>query len=356
MTSNKAQGLMEWHRPSITALYFPANGIQSTEDRFNWMQAVQRDGRLTPQQQLVLIRLVQFYNLKTRRCDPTMRHLAMMAGIGDDESAEVMARAAVRKGEKLSWVRRHRRSGGRGLYNQSNTYEFMVPAIATPAGLAAAVDLKVVEKDGRWYVAQVQGGVKICGRFNSRKAAEAWAKEHGPESLTEQLGGLTEQSEGLTEQFEGLDRTGEFAYNSEALNTEHENTELKSQISSLSRGGSNEPYHPGYPKSPGRQTDTLQAARNNNSYPAPAADSKVDIEALARKVCGGTSALMHLRLTGKPKTVGALAHSVRLGNEELDVAAFLTCGAVYREGDLIYPVGYVRRPDGSFFDPGEYPF
>jgi hypothetical protein len=53
-----------------------------------------------------------------------------------------------------------------------------------------------------------------------------------------------------------------------------------------------------------------------------------------------------------PMKLGALIRSARLMNEELDVAGFLKCGAVYREGELIYPAGCIRSPDGSYDLPG----
>src|SRR5262249_43487791 len=190
----------------ITPLYFPTNGIKETEDRFNWMQAVQRDRRLTERARLVLIRLAQFLNLKTQRCDPTVAKLAMMAGLGDvstpysddDDSTVVMARRALKRGEELGWIRRHRRSGG--LRNQSNSYEFLVPTIMTRAGLAESIKLRVVERNGRWFVSQVADGVEICGPFKTRETAETWMMEHGP-------GASTELSEASTELLEGVDRT-----------------------------------------------------------------------------------------------------------------------------------------------------
>jgi hypothetical protein len=349
----------KWHRPNVTPLYFPKDGIKRTEDRFNWIQAVQRDCRLTPQTRLVLIRLVQFHNLKTERCDPTVRHLAMMAGLGDDESAPVMARRAVERGEELGWVRRRRRSGGGGLYNQSNSYELLVPADITPAGLAAGVKLHVVERDGKWFVAQAKDRVEICGPIDTREAAETWVKEHGPASLSE-------QSESLSELSEGFERTGEFVSNSEYYNSED------NRISFLSKGRSDERPRPGDSKSPGRE-----AASSKNQSPVdrknPSAGSKKlsaghkqeppplpqeaagpspppDIEALAETVRGGRTALAPLLYEGKPMTLGALIHSARLVDEELDVAGFLKCGAVYLENGLIYPAGCKRRPDGSY-DP-----
>jgi hypothetical protein len=56
--------------------------------------------------------LALYLNLKTGRCDPTVRHIAMMAGLGEDDSAERMARRALSEGQRLGWIRRIRRDGG----------------------------------------------------------------------------------------------------------------------------------------------------------------------------------------------------------------------------------------------------
>jgi hypothetical protein len=147
------------------------------------------------------------------------------------------------------------------------------------------------------------------------------------------------------------------------MNIEDKNIK-ETEHSVLTYCGSNEPHHHAYSIPGCRQTPTTgNPARNHTVLAAPphpqeaaAPSPPPDIEALAAKVRGGTWALMHLRVTGRPATVGALVHSVRQSFVELDVPAFLTCGAVYREDDLIYPVGYTRLPGGSFIDPKELPF
>jgi hypothetical protein len=392
----RVQELKPWHGPSVTPLYFPPNGIKGTEDRFNWMQAVQRDRRLSEQARLVLIRLAQFLNVKTNRCDPTVLKLAMMAGLGDDDSAAVMARRALKKGEELGWIRRHRRSGGRGL-NQSNSYEFLIPMIITPAGLAESVKLRVVERDGRWFVGQVGNGVEICGPFKTREAAETWAREHGPGVLTElsseQSGVQSEQSGVQTELLEGSDRTfGGFRpnspvrHNSEGLNSEILNSEDKSQISFLSKGRSDERHrpvdsktacqtHPAGSKNPAgcikNPTDSeslsvgcIKNLAGSKQAPLPqkaAPPSPPDIEALSETVKGGRALLAPLLYGSRPMTLGALIQCAKLTEREVDVPGFLKCGAVYREKgekgeDHIYPAGCKRNSDGSYDLPDLLPF
>ena len=201
---DKDQQLKTWGFPRVMALYHPNDGTKSTEDRFNWIQAVHLDRRLTEQERLVLIRLAQYLNLKTQQCDPTVGHLAMMAGLGEGESATRMARNALSRGEALGWIRRYRRSGGRGKYNQSNSYKFLVPRDVTPAGLAERVRVQVVERDDEWYVAQVKDGVQICGPIKTREVAESWATEHGPGSLALSS---PREPESLTGVFRRFDRS-----------------------------------------------------------------------------------------------------------------------------------------------------
>jgi hypothetical protein len=53
------------------------------------------DRRLSERTKLVLTRLALYLNIKTGRCDPKVRDLAMMAGLGEGEAAERMARRAL---------------------------------------------------------------------------------------------------------------------------------------------------------------------------------------------------------------------------------------------------------------------
>jgi len=159
------QQLKKWGYPHVTELHYPVGGIKTTRDRHNWIKGVYLDGRLTERAQHILTRLILYLNLNTQVCNPTLRNLAMMCGMGEDESAVRMVRGALEAGEKLGWIRRHMRFGGSSKYNQSSRIEFLVPDDVTPAGLAGSVKLKVVEQGGKWYVAQVKDGVKICGRF-----------------------------------------------------------------------------------------------------------------------------------------------------------------------------------------------
>jgi hypothetical protein len=62
------------------------------------------------------------------------------------------------------------------------------------AGLAE-IELKVVERDGEWFVAQVKDGIEIMGPFRYGRAdAETWIIEHGPGSRPD-TGVLLEQSQ-----------------------------------------------------------------------------------------------------------------------------------------------------------------
>jgi hypothetical protein len=119
-----------------------------------------------------------FYNLKTARCDPQMRHLAMMAGLGEDEGATRMARTAVQMGEDAGWIKRLFRYGG-SRRSQSSEFILLFPAAVTEAW---KIELEAVERDGLWYAAQVTDGVEVCGPFRARTGAETWIKDHGPEA------------------------------------------------------------------------------------------------------------------------------------------------------------------------------
>jgi hypothetical protein len=120
-------GKKKWHFPRLIPLYYP-DSINTTQDRMNWIAAVNMDMRLSERARRVLTRLVMCLNLKTGRCDPTIRVLGMLCGIGESDSAEVMTRAAVAAGERLGWIKRVRRHGGSTRYSQANSYEFRIPA------------------------------------------------------------------------------------------------------------------------------------------------------------------------------------------------------------------------------------
>ena len=78
-------GTKEWAFPRRTQLIYP-RVIKSTQDWDNWVRGVNLDRRLTDRCRRVLTVLAGYLNLKTGRCDPTVHHLAMMAGLGDDEA------------------------------------------------------------------------------------------------------------------------------------------------------------------------------------------------------------------------------------------------------------------------------
>jgi len=240
------QQLKKWGYPHVTELHYPVGGIKTTRDRHNWIKGVYLDGRLTERAQHILTRLILYLNLNTQVCNPTLRNLAMMCGMGEDESAVRMVRGALEAGEKLGWIRRHMRFGGSSKYNQSSRIEFLVPDDVTPAGLAGSVKLKVVEQGGKWYVAQVKDGVKICGRFATREAAETWMMEHGPDWGTDRT--LSKPDRIISRPDRTLlrsDRTPESALNTECMNTEYVKTKY-GENSVLTYCGSNEPHsHPG---------------------------------------------------------------------------------------------------------------
>jgi hypothetical protein len=86
------------------------------------------DQRLRERTKLVLLRLGLYLNIETGRCDPKIRDLAMMTGLGESDSAKRAARRAVKEGEKFGWIKRHERHGGNAaLYSQSNQYVFTIP-------------------------------------------------------------------------------------------------------------------------------------------------------------------------------------------------------------------------------------
>lgn len=134
-------GTKEWTFPRLTQLVYP-RAIKSTQDWDNWVKGVNLDRRLSDRCRRVLTSLAMYLNLKTGRCDPTVHHLAMMAGLGDDESAQRMARSALSEGENAGWIRRKLRNGGLRT-NRSSYYEFLIPA----AILTGSKDIDPVRTD-----------------------------------------------------------------------------------------------------------------------------------------------------------------------------------------------------------------
>src|SRR5262249_44886147 len=123
-------GTLKWRFPRIVELKYP-DIIKSTEDWDNWVKGVNLDRRISDRTRRVLTMLALFYNLRTGQCNPAMHHLAMMAGLGEDEAAEVMARTAIASGERAGWVKRVYRRGGR-KHNQSNEYKLLTPEAVRP--------------------------------------------------------------------------------------------------------------------------------------------------------------------------------------------------------------------------------
>ena len=70
----------KWHFPRITELNYPTR-IKSLEDWDDWVNGALLDRRLSDQTARVLMRLAQFRNLITGRCDPANHHLGTMAGL-----------------------------------------------------------------------------------------------------------------------------------------------------------------------------------------------------------------------------------------------------------------------------------
>jgi hypothetical protein len=170
----RSGGKLKWHFPLVTEVHYPRE-IKTTQDRHNWIRALNMDRRVPDRARRVLTNLILYLNPKNGRCDPTLRHLAMMSGLGEDDSAEVMARSAIRNGEKLGWIKRHYRYGG-GRYLQSSRYEFLIPAAIRDCW---RIGLQIIERNGQWFAAQTDG-VEICGPFKAKASVEKWIREHGP--------------------------------------------------------------------------------------------------------------------------------------------------------------------------------
>src|SRR5262245_42662916 len=125
----------KWGFPRLIPMYYPKGDIESTADRMNWIAAVGMDRRLPDRSRRIVQRLGMHLNLETGRCDPTMKVLAMMSGLGESRSAEEMARRAVLEGEKLGWIRVRRRNGG--AHTRSNAYALTIsPAVLIPTNPA----------------------------------------------------------------------------------------------------------------------------------------------------------------------------------------------------------------------------
>jgi hypothetical protein len=373
----RVQELKPWSRPAVPkALYY--------EQRFGWIEGVNLDPRLAKETRRVLTVLaLEFRNKKTGECFPSMRRLAMWCGLGENESAIRATRRALEEGEKLGWIRRHARFGGDSKYNQSNSYEFLVPEDVTPAGLAN-VKLQVVGKDGRWSVTQVKDGVEICGPFKTQEAAETWMGEHGPpESRPDKLRSRPDKVGVPTGQNRGPDRTPVSGNNIGVKHGILEHGKLEHPVLTYCRSderhrpvdskrsadrqpagsiknlaGSRNPADRDNPAGsmspPG--SESLSAGCKQEPLPQEAAPPSPDIEALAETVRGGYQLLAPLLHGSRPMSLGALIQCAKLTEQEVDIPGFLKCGAVYREKkngrDLIYPTGCIRSPDGSYDLPG----
>src|SRR5262249_34084815 len=122
----RSGGKSEWHFPTLTELKYPTR-VKSLRGWDDWIRVMNLDRRMTDRTRRVLTVLATFFNLKTGQCSPRVRFLAMIAGLGEDESAEVMARQALTSGEGNGWIKRHYRGGGRKR-NRSTEYELTIPA------------------------------------------------------------------------------------------------------------------------------------------------------------------------------------------------------------------------------------
>src|SRR5262245_131739 len=94
------------------------------------------DGRMTGREKFILTRLALHRNLKSGRCDPTHDTLALECSLSDNPDTDRdIVRRALRKAEKLGWIRRNYRHGGAQLggphdgrqLNRSNAYELKIP-------------------------------------------------------------------------------------------------------------------------------------------------------------------------------------------------------------------------------------
>ena len=164
----------KWHFPRITELRYP-NQVRSTEEWDNWLKAMTLDRRLSERAKLVLTRLALYLNLKTGRCDPTVRHLAMMAGLGESDGAERMARRGLSEGQRLDWIRRIRRDGGNIAYSQSSLYEFTVPAAA---GDGHEIKLRATERAGKWFATRTKDDLEVCGPFQTQQGGPVHVAEN----------------------------------------------------------------------------------------------------------------------------------------------------------------------------------
>jgi hypothetical protein len=122
----RSGGTKQWTFPRLPELRYPTT-IRAVGDRQNLVRNINLDCRLSDRCRRVLTVLaISFLNLKTGRCDPTVAYLAMMAGLGEDPSAERMARLALAEGEAAGWISRAYRFNGPGR-KRSTDFLFLIP-------------------------------------------------------------------------------------------------------------------------------------------------------------------------------------------------------------------------------------
>ncbi len=173
--STKSNG---WQYPRLLELRYPKK-IGSTEDRMNWIASMMADARLGDRDKLILTRLAMHLNLKTQRCDPSLRLLAFEVSSfkGTEKSAVRSVRLSLESGERLGWIRRHFRFGGYVRRNQSNFYDLGVPTNPRDVGLEPA------QAGDGWHARQMTDRVSVCGPFKTREGVQNWIEEHGPAPL-----------------------------------------------------------------------------------------------------------------------------------------------------------------------------
>jgi hypothetical protein len=196
MDSTAMQAKLKWHTlgdPTKFRLHYPpARAPRKTEHWDNWLRSMMLDTRLNSTDRVVLTTLATHYNLKTGDCFPAMGRVAIEAGLGTAGTRTVQR--SIRKAEGLDWIERTLRKGGPREKNQSNLYELRLPESIIGC---REIGLRVVKRDGKWFVAQTTDSVVVCGPFKNKENAENWIADHGPEAERHDKQGIaTRQNRG----------------------------------------------------------------------------------------------------------------------------------------------------------------
>jgi hypothetical protein len=92
--------------------------------------------------------------------------------------------------------------------------------------------------------------------------------------------------------------------------------------------------------------DIARGNRLNRRQPRP---EPFDIAQLVDNITGGNIAMDKLLADGRAMTLGGLVNYVAAHGESLDAAAFIISGAVYRDGQYVFPVGCRRVGQRGFY-------